>query len=84
MRKQTEIFHSSNSCRRLETSRLHKLLESKFLFITRIEFICSKLSIFSAHVSEINGLYTCAGPMTKVHHEREAKRSIYEYLPTWR
>ena len=31
---------------RLGTSRLHVLLESKFPFVTRIEFIYSKLSIF--------------------------------------
>ena len=39
-----------NSCKRLETSRLHELHESKFLFVTRIEFIRSKLSNFSAHL----------------------------------
>ena len=43
-------FDSCNSCKRLGTSRLHELHESKFPFVSRIEFIRSKLSIFSAHV----------------------------------
>ena len=44
-------FNSSNSCKRLGTSRLHELHESKFPFVTCIEFIRSKLSNLSAHVS---------------------------------
>ena len=36
--------------KRLRTSRLHELHESKFPFASRIEFIRSKLSNFSAHV----------------------------------
>ena len=43
-------FDSCNSCKRLGTSRLHELHESKFTFVSRIEFIRSKLSNFSAHV----------------------------------
>ena len=43
-------FDSCNSCKRLGTSRLHELHESKFPFVSRIEFIRSKLSNFSAHV----------------------------------
>ena len=43
-------FNSCNSCKRLGTSRLHELHESKFPFVSRIEFIRSKLSNFSAHV----------------------------------
>ena len=35
----------------LVASRLHELLESKFPFVSRIEFICSKLANFYAHVS---------------------------------
>ena len=35
---------------RLVPSRSHELHESKFPFVSRIEFIRSKLSIFSAHV----------------------------------
>ena len=46
-------FDSCNSCKRLGTSRLHELHESKFLFVSRIEFIRSKLSNFSAHVSGV-------------------------------
>ena len=34
---------------------LHELHESKFPFVTRIEFIRSKLSIFSARVSGVRG-----------------------------
>ena len=43
-------FNSCNSCKRLVPSRLHELHESKFPFVSRIEFIRSKLSNFSAHV----------------------------------
>ena len=43
-------FDSCNSCKRLVSSRLHELHESKFPFVSRIEFIRSKLSNFSAHV----------------------------------
>ena len=39
------------SCKRLVPSRLHELHESKFPFVSRIEFIRSKLSNFSAYVS---------------------------------
>ena len=49
-------FDSCKSCKRLETSRLHDLHESKHSFVSRIEFIRSKLSIFSAHVG-IRGQY---------------------------
>ena len=35
------------------TSHLHELHESKFPFVSHIEFICSKLSNFAAHVSGI-------------------------------
>ena len=37
---------SCNSCKRLGTSSLHELYESKFPFVSRIEFIRPKLSIF--------------------------------------
>ena len=37
----------------MKTSRLHQLHESKFLFVSRIKFIRSKLSNFSAHVSGV-------------------------------
>ena len=47
-------FNSCNSCKRLVSSRLHELHESKFPFVSRIEFIRSKLSDFSAHVSGVN------------------------------
>ena len=46
-------FDSCNSCKRLVPSRLHELHESKFPFVSRIEFIRSKLSSFSAHVYEV-------------------------------
>ena len=45
-----ENFDSCNSYKRLVSSRLHELRESKFPFVSRIEFIRSKLSNFSAHV----------------------------------
>ena len=47
-------FDSCNSCKRLVPSRLHELHESKFPFVSRIEFIRSKLSNFSAHVYGVN------------------------------
>ena len=43
-------FDSCISCKRLGTSRLHELHESKSPFVSRIEFIRSKLSNFSAYV----------------------------------
>ena len=49
IRETNENFDSCNSCKRL-VSRLHELHESKFPFVSRIEFIRSKLSNFSAHV----------------------------------
>ena len=49
--KQTENgnFDSCNSCKRLVPSRVHELHESIFPFLSRIEFIRSKLSNFSAN-----------------------------------
>ena len=47
-------FHSCNSCKRLVPSRLHELHESKFPFVSRIKYIRSKLSNFSAHVSDVS------------------------------
>ena len=44
-------FDSCNLCKRLVPTRLQELHESTFPFVLRIEFIRSKLSIFSAHVS---------------------------------
>ena len=39
-------FDSCNSCKRLVPSRLHELHESKFPFVSHIEFIRSKFSNF--------------------------------------
>ena len=39
-------FDSCNSCKRLGTSRLHELHESKFPFVSRIEFIRWNFRIF--------------------------------------
>ena len=50
IRETNENFDSCNSCKRLGTSRLLELHEWKFSFVSRIEFIRSKLSNFSAHV----------------------------------
>ena len=46
-------FDLCNSGKRLGTSRLHELHESMLQFISRIEFIRSKFSNLSAHVSGI-------------------------------
>ena len=54
LRETNGNFDSSNS----GTSRVHELHESKFPFVSRIEFIRSKLSNFSAHVY---GVGDCAG-----------------------
>ena len=51
MRGTNGNFDSCNSCKRLGTSRLHELHESKLPFVPRIKFIRSKLKNFSAHVS---------------------------------
>ena len=55
---------SCNSCKRQGTSRLHELYESKFPFVTRIEFILSKLSKLSAHVSGVSVGVTDTGRFT--------------------
>ena len=46
-------FDPCNSCKRLVSSRLHESHKSKFPFVSRIEFIRSKLSNFSPHVSGV-------------------------------
>ena len=53
MRATSENFDSCNSCKLLKTSCLHELHESNFSFVSRIEFIHSKLSFSSAHVSGV-------------------------------
>ena len=42
--------HVKKTCKRLVPSRLHELHESKFPFVSRIEFIRSTLLNLSAHV----------------------------------
>ena len=51
-------FDSCYSCEWLVPSRLHELHESKFPFVSRIEFIRSKLSDFSAHVYGVGMCYS--------------------------
>ena len=46
-------FCLCNSGKRLAPSRLRELYESKIPFVSRMEFIHSKLSILSAHVSVV-------------------------------
>ena len=53
MRGTNGSFDTCSSCKRLGTSRLHELHESKLTFVSRIEFIRSKHSNFSAHVSGV-------------------------------
>ena len=55
-------FDSCNSCKRLGTSRLHELHESKFPFVSRIKFILSKLSNFSADVYGVTDALWPAAP----------------------
>ena len=50
IRETNRNFDSCNSSKRLVPSRSHELHESKFPFVSRMEFIRSKLSNFSAHV----------------------------------
>ena len=40
------------------TSHLHELHESNFPFVSRIEFFCSNLSNFSAHVYGFTVLFS--------------------------
>ena len=47
-------FCPCKSCKRLVPSRLHELYQSKFPFVSRIEFIRLKLSNFCAHVYGVN------------------------------
>ena len=51
---------SCNSCKRLVPSRLHELHEPKFPFVSRIQFIRSKLSYFSAHVYGVTVFFSVA------------------------
>ena len=53
MRETDRSFDACNRPKRLGTGRLHELHESKHPFVSRIEFIHSKLSNFSAHVSGV-------------------------------
>ena len=46
-----ETNASFDTCKRLVPSRLHETHVSKLAFVSRIEFIGSKLPNFSAHVS---------------------------------
>ena len=50
-------FDSCNSCKRLVSSRLHELHESKCPFVILMEFFCSKLSNFSAYESRVRDDY---------------------------
>ena len=78
--KQTEILtHAThvNTGKRLGTNRLHELHESKFPFVTRLELIRSKLSIFSPHVSGVTGMSEGrrkAGRGTEVKGPRNSQR----------
>ena len=53
IRETNENFNSCNSCKRLIPSRLHELHDSKFSFVSHIEFIRTNLPNFSAHVSGV-------------------------------
>ena len=54
-------FDSSNSCKRLGTSRLHESLESKFPFVTRIDLSVRNFIIFY-HVSGVLVAAPSRGP----------------------
>ena len=54
-------FDSCNLCKRLGTCRLHELHDSKSPFISRVEFIHSKLSNCSARVSGADDVGSSAG-----------------------
>ena len=55
------IFIMQFFLKRLGISRLHELHVSKFPFVSRIEFIRSKLSNCSAHVSGVSDRDQLAG-----------------------
>ena len=77
-------FDSCNSCKRLGTSRLHELHESKFPFVSRIEFIRSKLSNFSAHVygviDELKPLHLAEARLNAGDDTEETSHNICLYL----
>ena len=61
MRETNGSYDSCTSCKRLGTSRLHELYELKLMFVSRIEFIHSKLSNLSAHVSGVTAQWWGGG-----------------------
>ena len=60
MRETNENLDPYNSSKRLVPIRLRELHELKFSFVLRVEFIRSKLSNFSAHVSGVAIRCRCA------------------------
>ena len=78
MRETNGNFDSCNSCQRLGTRPLHEMHESKFRFVSRIEFICSKLSNFSAHVSGISNAQPC-GSSAETWRRRDEERRAGEF-----
>ena len=84
IRETNGSFYSCNSCKRLGTSHLHELHESKFPFVSRIEFIRSKLSIFSAHVSWVSSTSAGGGAASTTVNRADTqdRRTQYQVLPT--
>ena len=72
-------FDSCNSCERLGTSRSHELHESKFPFVSRIEFIRSKLSNFSAHVYGVSTSGSAAAAIVN----GTTREAPAQALPPW-
>ena len=74
IRETNRNFDSCAPCKQLGTSRLHQLHESKFTFVSRIEFIRSKLSNLSAHVSGAPSVRRWAVPRDKHAHRQTRLR----------
>ena len=64
-----------NSCECLGTSRLHEKHESKFSFVSRIKFIRSKLSNFSAHVYGVADSVSLPAA--------DCRRRVQRSIPCW-
>ena len=81
IRETNESFDSCNSSKRLVPSRLPELSESKFPLVSRIEFIRSKLSNLSAHVSGVGLPAACTALAPPLPLPSHIIPSRYEYVP---
>ena len=83
MRETNGNFDSCNSCRRLATSRLHELHESKFPFVSLTEFTRSKLSNLSAHVSGVTDMAQLRRHVARRLTQKETLSESYQIVRIW-